>query len=482
MAVSVEIAGIDRSQFIAPLTQLGFSRPAGGRGVATFTLLVPSGSFEPAIGQNVVLMDGSRKAFTGTLNDFKKTRLGNLGGFSYDCSCVSLEQRLDKRLITAEYFNLTPGQIVLAILSSIPEEIIAVGQIDVTIGPPVTAIFSSTRVSDIFDQMAALANATWFCSDDLGLFYFVGRSTFNAPWDFTEVEAVRYDSDDQVIVERNRTDFRNRQRVRFAFTALPPEREVMTGDGSTNLFPTSRPISSAVKLFLTTSVQASVSGTFGGLPNPGDTISISSGTDTVTYFWRSQLNNLTPREILIGATAAQCAANFVAAVNNAGLGTLWSLDTRGKSYSWPTPTNPYCKAVDAGGGAVTLLARDPGAAGNSITVSEACSGFSWGAGSLSSGSDGTTTELSIGVVNVDTGKDWYFGPGNPDILTSGAVPNVGEFLLLQYYPVGGDVVTVEDTASVSARSAIEFGSGIYENLVDDSQNNDWNSAFQEAVG
>jgi hypothetical protein len=427
--------------------------------------------------------------FQGSLDDVKKYRLGNNGGFYYECSCVSLEQRLDKRLVTGTFGPATPGNIVGVLLYFMRnpatwDEGIAIGDLSPLVGPQVTVTFTGTRASDALDQLATLGNMAWYIDDASGLFYFIPRETFNAPWDFTEAEAVRYDADDQIIIERNRTDLRNRQSIRFAFTALPPEREVFAGNGVTNLFPLTKQLSSIVAIYLTTSTQGSVTGSFsGGIPSPGDTISITSGTDTVIYTWRSGINNLNAREILIGATAADCATNFCNAINNEWLNGDDTIAAPARStYSWPTPTNAYCRAVNNGGGSITLKARDPGAAGNSIAVAEACSNFSWGASTLSGGTDGTTTQMTTGILNVDTDKDWYQFLDSIYNPFPAHYPATGEYLLVQYYPIGGDVVTVEDTPNVTARAAIEGGSGIYENLVDDSQNISWSSAFAEALG
>jgi hypothetical protein len=494
VSITVYLNGSDRTPYIAPLlSPFGFSRPLGARGTATFAMLLKSAAYvpanEPVVGQRVEIFDTNRRFF-GSLDDVKKYRLGNNGGFRYDCSAVSLEQRLDKRLVTGTFGPSTPGNIAGDLLFFLRQpaawdEGIAIGDLSPLLGPQVTITFNQTRASDALNQLAALGNMTWYVDDASGLFYFIPRETFNAPWDFTEDDGWRASQDDQIIVERNRTDLRNRQSIRFAFAALPPEREVFAGNGVTNLFPLTKLLSSVVALYLTTSVQGSVTGTFsGGIPNPGDTISVTSGTDTVTYTWRSQLNNLNVREILIGATAADCAANFCSAVNNDWLNVDPSIAAAARQvYSWPTPTNGYCRAVNNGGGSITLYARDPGAAGNSIGVASSCAHFAWGAGTLSGGTDGTTTQLSVGILNVDTGKDWYTGFGNSIYNPLPAhYPATGEYLLVQYYPIGGDVVTVEDTPNVTARAAVEGGSGIYENLVDDSQNINWNSAYLEAVG
>ncbi len=488
MGVTALVNGSDRAQFVAPLTQFAFSRPVGGRGTATFTMNLRSSVYlaaEPVVGHRVNVFDGTACRFAGSIDDVKKYRLGNAGGFTYECSCVSLEQRLDKRTVTGTFGPTTPGNIVAYLMYILRPEGIDVGDLSPLLGPTVTVTFNHTRASDALDQLAALGNMTWYVDDASGLLYFIPRETFNAPWDFGEGDGVRYAADDQVIIERNRTDLRNRQSIRFAFAARPPEREVFAGDGVTNLFPLSKLLSSAVAVFLTTSTQAYVTGAFsGGIPNPGDTISITNGTDAVIYTWRSQLNNLAPREILIGSTSAQCAANFCSAVNNDWLNVDSGVAAAARPvYSWPTPTNAYCRAVVTSGGSITLYARDPGAAANAIAVAESCTGFHWDDPNLTGGTDGTTTQLTIGILNVDTGKDWYTGFGSaiynpfPD-----HYPATGEFLLVQYYPIGGDVVTVEDTPNVTARAAIEGGSGIYENLVDDSQNVNWNLAFQEAVG
>lgn len=64
--------------------------------------------------------------------------------------------------------------------------------------------------------------------------------------------------------------------------------------------------------------------TFTGLPSNNDTITLSYAV----YTFKTAINDATPREVLIGATADECADNLVAAINaGAGAGTLYSSAT-----------------------------------------------------------------------------------------------------------------------------------------------------------
>lgn len=119
------------------------------------------------------------------------------------------------------------------------------------------------------------------------------------------------------------------------------------------------------------------------------TVSAITGADTqtvtiggVTYTLNTSLTN-TANHVLIGADATAMAANLAAAIN-AGAGS-------GTTYGTGTVANPSVTA-SANAGVLTVTAKTPGAAGNSIAVAETLTNSAWagGATALAGGSDANT--------------------------------------------------------------------------------------------
>lgn len=101
---------------------------------------------------------------------------------------------------------------------------------------------------------------------------------------------------------------------------------------------------------------------------------------SVTYTLADTL--AAPNDVLIGATAAETAANLVAAINAAaGAGT---------TYGTGTVAHPDVSA-ELSGTAVAVTAKVGGVAGNSIATTETGTGTSWAASTLTGGvaADGT---------------------------------------------------------------------------------------------
>lgn len=116
------------------------------------------------------------------------------------------------------------------------------------------------------------------------------------------------------------------------------------------------------------------------------TVSAITGANTQTvtiggqvYTFNTSLTN-TANNVLIGADATAMAANLAAAINaGAGAGTL---------YGTGTVANTSVSGA-ASLGVMTATARTPGAAGNSIAISETLTNSAWagGATALSGGAD-----------------------------------------------------------------------------------------------
>lgn len=107
--------------------------------------------------------------------------------------------------------------------------------------------------------------------------------------------------------------------------------------------------------------------------NPNNTETVTVGQ---TYTFVSVLTS-TANQVLIGANAAESAANLVAAITrSAGAGSV---------YGAPTPLNTVVTAEVVSTSNVKVTAKTAGTAGNSIATTETLSAGSWGGAMLSGG-------------------------------------------------------------------------------------------------
>lgn len=87
--------------------------------------------------------------------------------------------------------------------------------------------------------------------------------------------------------------------------------------------------------------------------------------------------------------------------------------------------------------------------------------------------------VTLGVDGVDTGLDYYWSPGERNLRAETA-PASGASLVIRYRAMGSNVYEVEDAGEQATRAGVEGGSGIYENMLDDSDNIDANGSTAKA--
>lgn len=93
-------------------------------------------------------------------------------------------------------------------------------------------------------------------------------------------------------------------------------------------------------------------------------------------------------------------------------------------------------------------------------------------------------EQNVGVTGVDTDKDFYWSSGNNVITQDSALPLLtsADVLEIFYFPLGRNVITYEDEDEITARQAIEGGSGRYEVAFQDTYNSDQVGALNKLKG
>lgn len=482
----VSIRDVTVDQWVLP-ESLRFASDAGMTGDASFTLKVPAvqvTTFEALLGEpdedlvgaDVAIDDpeGSRQ-FGGSIDEFKLSRMGLTDGYSLEVVVVSNWRKLERRRIPpCVYKNMTAGDIIRDLIGvKVQGEGIGIGTGSSTAvimdGATITkVVYDWTLLSEALLELAEISGYIVYL-DPFSELYFVPRETNAAPFTLTNADVLNRD------FERTfrRSDVRTRQFIRVNFSAFSPSAEVFSGDGATQTFTLERLVNRVESIVIGTDLRASVAGTFTGVPSAGDTQTING----VVYTWRVTIDNTLPRELQIGASASACASVLHHAVNDTGTG-------KGTTYSAPTTKHPNCTTTSPSGGTLTALFTISGTVGNGITVAESCSNFTWAATSMSGGADGEDVPESqeFGVEDVDTDKAWYFAPGETTINQRSTDPPVatGKYIEITYRALGTDVMFVQDDAAVAERAAAEGTSGLYENMIEDTQNVDAIQAYDKA--
>jgi hypothetical protein len=176
------------------------------------------------------------------------------------------------------------------------------------------------------------------------------------------------------------------------------------------------------------------------------------------YYWVTALDNTQYGQVLIGATAAECAQNLADAINANDA-------TRGVKFSMPTWDNWLVNASVSG--AVITVKNKYAGQGFIAALSESCTHFSWSAAQTSGGiTTFGTYSIAVGSSGAQV-QGLTFTPGS-NIVTLASPLNAGTNLAVEYHRLDGDTIAVEDTALVGSVATIEHGTGKYQALTSDS--------------
>lgn len=154
--------------------------------------------------------------------------------------------------------------------------------------------------------------------------------------------------------------------------------------------------------------------TFSGQPANADTVTIAGQV----YTFKTVLT-ATAGDVLIGASQAASVANLLAAINTDAGG--------GVTYAAATPENPSVVADADTAAIIGINARDPGTAGNAITLAKSGANIAVSAATLAGGSDqvgvvpiGITNAPVLNTGNAQSVDIFRAGCFNPEALTWGA--------------------------------------------------------------
>lgn len=192
-------------------------------------------------------------------------------------------------------------------------------------------------------------------------------------------------------------------------------------------------------------------------------LSGAGGIGASVYTFVAALDNTQWGQVLIGATYNQTCQNLADAINCNAL-------TQGQTFSWPTWECPLVNAAYGGGASLTISNKAPGG-GYISSLMKSSSAFSWSGSETSGGStSGGTIELSVAQVGSSNTANVSYTPGSNvlGVFINGSATFSGSaYISFAYYREGNDVIVVENTAQVLLRSAIENGTGEYQQLYTD---------------
>ncbi len=435
---------VDRTNLIWDGGQFSFSGTRGERGEASIELcIVPGMSYDPQMGAPVFIFDppigqaGSEVRFVGTIEDRDFGYIADAGLTIISLSVLSLEQQYDTMPCPEVEFpdGTSAGDIANALFASVGATTVPVtiGSIDAGVALDKRTFDAKTNVWEGIKQAALDSNLIAYIDPRFQKFFFVASGSIVAPFTLTSGDMLQSGSSADVHLKQSRSDFRNVQITQAPPTIVPPTNAQFPCDGSTSTFTLPSIATQVLGASLTTSLAGTADANFSGSPVDGDTVTVGG----IIYTFRNVINNGVANEVLIDADPG---INLGSAINT-------DRAFLGGAYSMPTVQNPYATATDITGTAFTLRANAMGTQGNDVALSEACTGFSWSAATITGGSNALGITLSVGVEGTGT-YDLDYTPGSTGIRLA-STPGSAQTLTVSYNG-SGQIQTGNDSATVLA--------------------------------
>ncbi len=527
----------DRSNYLYKSSgvQHSWTQEVRQRGQATVDLVVPSGdSYSPTRATQLFLYDqtaaGFTRVFAGIIQDVEDRWLDNAGTRRLAVTAMSMESVFDTVYAEpTQYVDKTCGFILTDLFNRFESGCpVTLGVIDAGETIPLLNVKKGDRLSDIFTQLATTSLFTWGVNPvDLKL-NFRDPSSDPAPFTLTS-EDVLWDTPNWKV---RGADFRDKQGVRVGFDAFPHSMEFFPVSGAQQSFTLRNPAQQVVKCYVTLSTCNTATGSFSGVPSPGDTVTIGpnaapwianhayalggqvvvggfvqevttagttgatqpafgtatgdttadftvvwtcrgpSGfsTGTYTYTWVAVLDNTQFGQVLIDPTVAGCAQNLADAINATPL-------FRRVRFSLPTWENSQCNAISVTGTGFTLQQKAAGS-GWVAAMSATGTAFSWSSGTTSGGTSpqgsvgpnlGATADIGVFASGTSSAADsLVYTEGSAAVYLTTPRPVTPVGLNIEYTRVDGDVTEVEDSALIAQIAALTGGTGVYAQFTDQS--------------
>jgi len=236
MAVTLSIAGVDRTSLLQVNT-LSISDELNSRNTCDFVLADETGSYRPAVGEEVIITENGTRRFAGTIDDKQEYVLPSTNTLKIRVTCVDYNQICDRHLVARVYENQALGDIVHDIVAQdLAGEGITTN--NVQDGPVITkAVFNYMTVAEAFNELAELTGYAWYIDYNKDLHFF-SRETNTAPFSLSDTSNnFRY-----MTVRQTRGQYRNKQYIRAGQDITDLRTEQFVGDGANKTFVLAFPV------------------------------------------------------------------------------------------------------------------------------------------------------------------------------------------------------------------------------------------------
>ncbi|MGE5553292.1 MAG: LamG-like jellyroll fold domain-containing protein [Betaproteobacteria bacterium] len=239
MSLVLTIGGVDKSALLRA-GSVSITDELNSRNTCSFVLLDPTGGYRPSVGQEVIITDGGKRVFAGTIDSVEESQPAGTSALACAVSCVDYNQIADRHLVARVYENQTLGAIVRDIVA---QDLAGEGitTTHVQDGPTITkAVVNYQTVAEAFNELAELTGYWWNIDYSKDL-WFVARESNAAPWSISDSNW----NCRNLTVTQTREQYRNRQYIRAGQDLTDPRTETFKGDGETRTFVLAFPVGKA---------------------------------------------------------------------------------------------------------------------------------------------------------------------------------------------------------------------------------------------
>jgi hypothetical protein len=407
VAISVTIAGVDQS---AKVTDVSIDWKLNARSTASLQMISRDGTYRPAVGQEVIVNRAGSPIYGGSIDEFTERREWPTSAIRYDVAVVGYERRLDKRVINQICFG--------------------------------REFFTTNSISDIFTF----------------------TSTANP---FQNGDTVRLQSAGTLPGGTNNTTTyyvvnRTGTTCQLALSAggAPVN---LTNDGSGDhwmLWTAGTAVKSLVNFY----------GAFEGLTV--GTIEDGAGIEFTAEYARVTdiIDSLAQLSGKVWYVTGSKAVNMVARNT---FSAPFNISAASNILAEPAPSFRITREEYANAVFLRISETAFGPTLTSFVGDGSRKKFALSIPIKSIGEEGVTvngTIQTLGVYGVDSGKQWYYTPGDRWIIqdAAGVALTPAQTLFVTYTPHGLQHTFADDAAEQSARASIESGtSGKYETVQQD---------------
>lgn len=254
MALTLEIAGVDRTEWLAA-GSCSISRSLGGRSSASAVLEDRGRGFTPALNATFVVKDGATKYFAGTIRTINEKCHPPLFRKQHTLRVLDYNHIADRRKTTSISYNASPAgtlQDIVVDLVSLYLDGEGVTTTNVAVGPTITepVTFNYQSMAEAFDYLSKITAKygepyLWYIDFDRNL-YFSQFSANSAPFSLTDSSNNFFDFE----LETTLDNYRNVQHARTEYQIARTLSESFVGDGVDTFFDTTQIISSTPTVYV----------------------------------------------------------------------------------------------------------------------------------------------------------------------------------------------------------------------------------------